>query len=163
MVNAELENDIWERIFGKHVLDVQCAESTLLLSEPPLNFAPLQRAVSEMVFEKFNFASFCRATSPFLASWANPESFVDSSTTQIFNPSGSGGGGTADCGADDGSSSNSTARTLKPFDPTISLFLDSGAHFLRVCSCLWLDMVPANRIVADLKYTHSRMAASFVS
>lgn len=62
MINPALEEEIWERIFGKHVLDIQCAESTLLLSEAPLNFQQMQRASDEMVFEQFGFAAYCRAS-----------------------------------------------------------------------------------------------------
>ena len=61
-VNAELERQIWDRIFGKHVLDLKTRDCSLIVSEPPLNFPSLQRQMDEIVFEKFQFASFCRAS-----------------------------------------------------------------------------------------------------
>ena len=121
MINPSLEEEIWERIFGKHVLDIQCAESTLLLSEAPLNFQQMQRASDEMVFEQFGFAAHCRASSPFLASWANFESFQNSSGAPIFSPSGPADPEVCDAAA--------APAALKAFDPAISLLVDSGFSF----------------------------------
>jgi actin-related protein 6 len=65
LVNPDLQSEIWERIFGKHNLDLKTRDCSLLLTEPALNFPNIQKEMDEIIFEKFQFVSYCRASGTF--------------------------------------------------------------------------------------------------
>ena len=72
MMDAELERQIWASIFEKGCMDASTpSESTLLVTEPLFNFAPIQESMDEMAFEEFGFDAFFRAPAADLAAYAN--------------------------------------------------------------------------------------------
>ena len=62
LVNFEAEKEIWERVVGKKNLDINPAETHLVLTEPVFNFEQIQKKTDELVFETFHFLSLVRAT-----------------------------------------------------------------------------------------------------
>lgn len=69
-VNWETQTEVWTRIFGKDVLAVNTADCDLMLSTPPLCPSAIQATIDEMVFEHFNFKSFCTMCPQLLAHYA---------------------------------------------------------------------------------------------
>jgi actin-related protein len=69
-VNWETQTEVWTRIFGKDVLAVNTADCDLMLSTPPLCPSAIQATIDEMVFEHFNFRSFCTMCPQVLAHYA---------------------------------------------------------------------------------------------
>eukprot|EP01083_Nonionella_stella_P178454 630410_1 len=63
LVNHYLESEVWDRVFGKKVLDITPRDHTLLVTEPPFNFPQIQEKLNEIVFERFGFKAYCRVPS----------------------------------------------------------------------------------------------------
>eukprot|EP00823_Brevimastigomonas_motovehiculus_P008746 TRINITY_DN813_c1_g2_i2.p1 TRINITY_DN813_c1_g2~~TRINITY_DN813_c1_g2_i2.p1 ORF type:complete len:867 (-),score=249.41 TRINITY_DN813_c1_g2_i2:1468-4068(-) len=60
VTNWNFEAQVWDRLFSKHVLDIDPKESTLLVTEPPFHPSSLRKKMDEIVFEKFKFSSYYR-------------------------------------------------------------------------------------------------------
>jgi hypothetical protein len=72
MIDAELERQIWGSIFEKGCMDSTTpSDSTLIVTEPLFNFAPIQESLDEMAFEEFGFDGFFRAPATDLAAYRN--------------------------------------------------------------------------------------------
>ncbi|CAG2100522.1 unnamed protein product [Medioppia subpectinata] len=68
LVNWDLERQIWDYVF-KTKLKTDFSDTTLIMTEPTLNFKPIQENMTEILYEEYGFASLLRATGPQLASY----------------------------------------------------------------------------------------------
>lgn len=64
--NWEAEKVIWDQVFN-HSLDIETTESSLILTEPLFNLPNIQTSYDQMIFEEYEFQSYCRTVSPMLA------------------------------------------------------------------------------------------------
>lgn len=71
MMDAELERQIWQAVFDKDFASVTPEDTTLLLTEPVFNFAPIQESLDEIAFEEFGFDGLFRAPAADLAAYRN--------------------------------------------------------------------------------------------
>lgn len=67
LVNWDTQAEVWSRALGSDVLNVNPADSSLLLSETPMCPTAIQDTLDEMVFEHFGFHSYCTRPAPVLA------------------------------------------------------------------------------------------------
>ncbi len=58
--NADLQRDIWARIFT-HELKVDTTNASLVVTEPPMNLPACQHMLEQIIFEDFNFGSYYAA------------------------------------------------------------------------------------------------------
>ncbi|KAH9298742.1 hypothetical protein KI387_030424 [Taxus chinensis] len=66
LINADMQKEIWDRLF-KHLLKIRPSDSAgLLLVEPLFNLPSIQKATDELVFEDLGFQSLYVADSPSL-------------------------------------------------------------------------------------------------
>ncbi|KAF0357471.1 actin-like protein arp6 [Gigaspora margarita] len=65
LTNWEVEKGIWDRIFSKDVLDCDPQKTSLLITEPCFNLPNIQRTYDEMIFEVYEFQSYCRTIGNF--------------------------------------------------------------------------------------------------
>jgi actin-related protein 6 len=63
----KLEQRIWDRILGKHNLNVSPKSATLVVTEPLFNPVQLRARMDETVFETLQFERYARVYSPSLA------------------------------------------------------------------------------------------------
>ncbi|KAK2142530.1 hypothetical protein LSH36_942g01043 [Paralvinella palmiformis] len=66
LINWEIERQVWDYIFGKSYLDVDFDDTSIIITEPYFNFPSIQEAVSEILFEDYQFHSVFRCNSGFL-------------------------------------------------------------------------------------------------
>lgn len=62
MVNTDTQKTIFDYCFGKDVLDVNAAETDIVITEPQFNFKNIQEAICELLFEDYEFRSVSRTT-----------------------------------------------------------------------------------------------------
>ena len=62
-----LQAQIWTQVFGSSLLNINPADSTLLLTEPLFNPQPLRKEQDEVVMETFGFHSYHRTSASALA------------------------------------------------------------------------------------------------
>lgn len=67
LINWDLERQIWDYVF-KTKLNVDFSDTSLIITEPTLNFRPIQENMTEILYEEYGFAALLRATGPQLAS-----------------------------------------------------------------------------------------------
>jgi len=67
LVNWDTQAEVWSRALGAEVLNVNPADSTLLLTEIPMCPTAIQDTLDEMVFEHFGFHSYCTRPAPVLS------------------------------------------------------------------------------------------------
>mmetsp|Transcript_4605 Transcript_4605/g.15098 ORF Transcript_4605/g.15098 Transcript_4605/m.15098 type:complete len:438 (+) Transcript_4605:72-1385(+) len=67
LVNWDTQAEVWSRALGADVLNVNPADSSLLLTEIPMCPTAIQDTLDEMVFEHFGFHSYCTRSAPVLA------------------------------------------------------------------------------------------------
>lgn len=60
MTDLEVERVIWDHVFSACLKVEDEKKCCLVLTEPPFNFAPIQAAMDEVIFEEYNFGSFFR-------------------------------------------------------------------------------------------------------
>jgi actin-related protein 6 len=68
------EIDVWSRVFGPAHLHIDPTESSLALTEPPVNPVSLQNDTNEVVFEEFGFERYSRRS----AMWYSAYEFARS-------------------------------------------------------------------------------------
>eukprot|EP00921_Rhytidocystis_pertsovi_P020766 GHVQ01033109.1.p1 GENE.GHVQ01033109.1~~GHVQ01033109.1.p1 ORF type:complete len:616 (-),score=75.29 GHVQ01033109.1:606-2453(-) len=56
VLDADLQREIWERVFSKAFMNVDPAQTSILVTEPFLSPPPLRHTLSEVIFEDFGFA-----------------------------------------------------------------------------------------------------------
>ncbi|CAG8712241.1 4372_t:CDS:10 [Racocetra persica] len=66
LTNWEVEKGVWDRIFSKDILDCDPQKTSLLITEPCFNLPNIQRTYDEMIFEVYEFQSYCRTIAPWL-------------------------------------------------------------------------------------------------
>ncbi|XP_071453568.1 actin-related protein 6 [Hetaerina americana] len=67
LLNWEAERNIWEYIFSKDCCPVNFSESCLVITEPYFNFASIQEAMTEILFEEYECSSLLRINAGDLA------------------------------------------------------------------------------------------------
>ena len=67
VVDWGFEQEVWNRVFSKHVLNVTPKDSTLLVTEPMFNPSQVRQRMDEIVFEHFGFQNYYRTSCPSLA------------------------------------------------------------------------------------------------
>lgn len=68
LINWDLQRQIWDYVF-RTKLAVDFSDTTLIITEPCLNFKPIQENITEILYEEYNFASLLRTTCGQLARW----------------------------------------------------------------------------------------------
>ncbi|KZO98494.1 Actin/actin-like protein [Calocera viscosa TUFC12733] len=63
LTNWDIEKVVWDRVFSPAVMNVDSRESSLLITEPPLNLPNVGATYDQMVFEEYEFSSYYRCTS----------------------------------------------------------------------------------------------------
>lgn len=63
VVDWDLQEQVWTRVFGKSNLDVKTPECSLVVTEPLFTPAKLSQQLSQLTFEKFEFSSLSRVPS----------------------------------------------------------------------------------------------------
>ncbi|KAG4305886.1 hypothetical protein PORY_000796 [Pneumocystis oryctolagi] len=71
LVNWESEKVIWDQLFSQKDFIVDYSETSLLLTEPPYNFPQLQLAYDQIIFEEYEFQSYCKCIASSLVPWSN--------------------------------------------------------------------------------------------
>jgi len=71
MMDAELERQVWQAVFDKDCMGINPADTTLVVTEPVFNFAPIQETLDEIAFEEFGFDGLFRAPAADLAAYRN--------------------------------------------------------------------------------------------
>jgi len=66
LVNWNVELDIWDRLFGKDLLDVCFDETRLLLTDPSCIVPAIKNIADEVIFETYQFASLNMIAAPTL-------------------------------------------------------------------------------------------------
>eukprot|EP00743_Colponemidia_sp_Colp-15_P007935 GILK01008594.1.p1 GENE.GILK01008594.1~~GILK01008594.1.p1 ORF type:complete len:418 (+),score=55.78 GILK01008594.1:54-1307(+) len=59
--DLDVEKEIWDRVLGKQGLNVDIAESSLLVTLPPFLPEALESSFQQMIFEEYGFQSLCCA------------------------------------------------------------------------------------------------------
>ena len=67
LVNWDTQAEVWSRALSADLLNVNPADSALLLTEIPMCPTAIQDTLDEMVFEHFGFHSYCTRPAPVLA------------------------------------------------------------------------------------------------
>ncbi|WWC86887.1 actin-like protein ARP6 [Kwoniella dendrophila CBS 6074] len=62
LVNWDAEKIVWDRIFSSSGLNINPAESSLLVTEPYFNLPNIAETYDQMVFEEYEFQSYFRCT-----------------------------------------------------------------------------------------------------
>ncbi|XP_070533347.1 actin-related protein 6-like [Ptychodera flava] len=60
LVNWDVQRQVWEHIFSKDVLGIDCSDHPIIIAEPYFNFSTIQEAMNEVFFEEYQFKSICR-------------------------------------------------------------------------------------------------------
>lgn len=66
LINWDIQRQIWDYVF-KTKFKVDCSDTTLVVTEPILNFKPIQENMTEILYEEYGFASLFRTTAAHLA------------------------------------------------------------------------------------------------
>lgn len=64
LIDYDMQRMIWNYVFGKDCLRVNCLETSLLVTEPMLNFEQIHESMNELIFEEFQFKSCFRRSAP---------------------------------------------------------------------------------------------------
>ena len=70
LVNWDSQAEVWGRLFGPQLLNVNPCDSSLTLSEAPMVPTAIQDTLDEMVFEHFGFHSYVTRPAPVFAAIA---------------------------------------------------------------------------------------------
>ncbi|XP_054160563.1 actin-related protein 6-like [Oppia nitens] len=84
LINYDLERQIWDYIF-KTKLKVDYSDTTLIITEPTLNFKPIQENLTEILYEEYGFASLLRTSGPHLAAHKYSETNKTSLATLVVD------------------------------------------------------------------------------
>nr|KAG5711220.1 hypothetical protein BaRGS_004864 [Batillaria attramentaria] len=69
LVNWDIERQVWDHMFGKDCCKVDFNETTLVVTEPCLNFQSIQEAMTEVLFEEYQFKAIYRCNAPHLSQY----------------------------------------------------------------------------------------------
>lgn len=62
LVNWDVEHQIWDRLFGASALNVNYAETRLVLTDPGENIPALKDSIAQMVFEDYGFQALFKTS-----------------------------------------------------------------------------------------------------
>nr|XP_054774762.1 actin-related protein 6-like [Lytechinus pictus] len=60
LVNWDVQRQVWDYMFGKELLGLDCPETTAVVTEPYFNFSSIQEAMNEIFFEEYQFKALLR-------------------------------------------------------------------------------------------------------
>lgn len=60
MVNWDIQKTVWDYVFGKDVFNVNHSNTTMIVTEPYINFTSTQEALSEIFFEEYEVDALLR-------------------------------------------------------------------------------------------------------
>lgn len=60
LVNWDIQKTVWDYVFGKDVFNVNHSNTTMIVTEPYLNFTSTQEALSEIFFEEYEVDALLR-------------------------------------------------------------------------------------------------------
>ncbi|CAG8443738.1 3405_t:CDS:10 [Scutellospora calospora] len=86
LTNWEVEKGIWDRIFSKDILDCDPQKTSLLITEPCFNLPNIQRTYDEMIFEFYEFQSYCRTIAPWLCIQNDTSNLYHSRPQNLVEP-----------------------------------------------------------------------------
>ncbi|XP_039253852.2 actin-related protein 6-like isoform X2 [Styela clava] len=67
LVNWDVQKQVWDYAFGKDVLNLKPADTSIILTEPHFNFPTIQEAMNEIFFEEYEFQSILRTNATTLS------------------------------------------------------------------------------------------------
>ena len=81
--NWQCEIDVWTAMFGS--LEFKSKDSSLVMTEPPLNPSTLQNDYNEVVFEYYNFKEYCRRPSNWFSAfeYLNSGDCIDENNSKL--------------------------------------------------------------------------------
>uniref|UniRef100_A0A8C5BMP0 Actin related protein 6 n=1 Tax=Gadus morhua TaxID=8049 RepID=A0A8C5BMP0_GADMO len=60
LVNWDVQRKVWDHLFGKELMKVDFADTSVIVSEPLYNFSSIQESMNEILFEEYQFQSVLR-------------------------------------------------------------------------------------------------------
>ncbi|XP_788458.3 actin-related protein 6 [Strongylocentrotus purpuratus] len=60
LVNWDVQRQVWDYMFGKELLGLECPDTTAVVTEPYFNFSSIQEAMNEIFFEEYQFKALLR-------------------------------------------------------------------------------------------------------
>ena len=60
LVNWDIQKTVWDYVFGKDVFNVNHSNTTMIVTEPYLNFTSTQEALCEIFFEEYEVDALLR-------------------------------------------------------------------------------------------------------
>ncbi|XP_058807177.1 actin-related protein 6 isoform X2 [Phymastichus coffea] len=69
LINWDVQKTVWDHIFSKDCCNVNFGETSMIITEPPFNFASIQEAMAEIFFEEYDVASLLRINPSTLANF----------------------------------------------------------------------------------------------
>ena len=75
LTNWGCEMDVWNRLFSSSFMNINPSETSLVLTEAPVNPVALQNDCNEVIFEEYGFKNYSRRTGMWYSSYefaANP-------------------------------------------------------------------------------------------
>ncbi|XP_071500299.1 actin-related protein 6-like [Diadema antillarum] len=60
LVNWDVQRQVWDYMFGKELMALDCPDTTAVITEPYFNFSSVQEAMNEIFFEEYQFKSLLR-------------------------------------------------------------------------------------------------------
>ncbi|KAK0132876.1 Actin-related protein 6 [Merluccius polli] len=60
LVNWDVQRKVWDHLFGKEMMKVDFADTSVIVSEPLFNFSSIQESMNEILFEEYQFQSVLR-------------------------------------------------------------------------------------------------------
>ncbi|XP_033113780.1 actin-related protein 6-like [Anneissia japonica] len=73
LVNWDVQRQVWDHVFGKDVMNLDCSESTIIITEPYFNFLAIQEAMNEIFFEEYKFDAILRTNAGSLSAYKRIE------------------------------------------------------------------------------------------
>ena len=60
LVNWDVQRQVWDYMFGKEFMALECSDTTAVVTEPYFNFSSVQEAMNEIFFEEYQFKALLR-------------------------------------------------------------------------------------------------------
>ncbi|KAL8581743.1 hypothetical protein ACOMHN_043161 [Nucella lapillus] len=88
LVNWDIERQVWDHMFGKDCCRVEFGETTLIVTEPFFNFQSIQEAMTEVLFEEYQFKAIYRCNAPELSQYRYKYRYMQSPLCTLLIDSG---------------------------------------------------------------------------
>ncbi|XP_028397113.1 actin-related protein 6-like [Dendronephthya gigantea] len=69
LLNWTIEKQVWDYVFGKDALKVDCPETDIMITEPYFNFSSISDAMDEILFEEYDYRALCRISAAQLSAF----------------------------------------------------------------------------------------------